>query len=87
LEEDEAFSRLMESEDVDIHRVVPLGDNGVTEVWYKEKRDFAGATNFRVNVAIASLVTSYARLRLYDVLSKIGRNVFYYDTISPPRPL
>ena len=34
------------------------------------------------NVIIASFVTAYARLKLFEVLHKLGSNVLYYDTDS-----
>ena len=34
------------------------------------------------NVVIASFVTAYARLELFEVLFKLGTNVLYYDTDS-----
>jgi hypothetical protein len=34
------------------------------------------------NVVIASFVTAYARLELFEVLQKLGKNVVYYDTDS-----
>ena len=34
------------------------------------------------NVVIASFVTAYARLELFEVLQKLGKNVLYYDTDS-----
>ena len=34
------------------------------------------------NVVIASFVTAYARLELFEVLYKLGSNVLYYDTDS-----
>jgi hypothetical protein len=34
------------------------------------------------NVIIASFVTAYARLELFEVLQRLGKNVMYYDTDS-----
>ncbi len=34
------------------------------------------------NVIIASFVTAYARLELFEVINKLGKNVLYYDTDS-----
>ena len=34
------------------------------------------------NLIIASFVTAYARLELYDVLDRVGKDVLYYDTDS-----
>ena len=33
-------------------------------------------------MVIASFVTAYARLELFEVLQKLGKNVLYYDTDS-----
>jgi hypothetical protein len=34
------------------------------------------------NVVIASFVTAYARLELYEVINKLGKSVLYFDTDS-----
>ncbi len=34
------------------------------------------------NVCVASFVTSYGRLRLYDEIDKLGKRVLYFDTDS-----
>lgn len=34
------------------------------------------------NVVVASFVTAYARLELFDVINKLGENVLYFDTDS-----
>jgi hypothetical protein len=34
------------------------------------------------NVIIASFVTAYARLELFEVLNKLGESVLYFDTDS-----
>ena len=61
----------------DIHRV----NDGLIEVVYKTPHELADPHPF-VNHAVASFVTSYARLKLYSFLEPLGRNVLYADTDS-----
>jgi hypothetical protein len=61
----------------DIHRV----NDDLIEVVYKTPHELSDPHPF-VNHAVASFVTSYARLRLYSFLEPIGRNVLYADTDS-----
>jgi hypothetical protein len=51
------------------------------EVNYKEKSNHI-ADQRNSNIAIAIFTTSHARLRLYQALEKLDRQVLYYDTDS-----
>lgn len=57
------------------------GNPDVVELLYCEK-DFTATEPRNTNVYVACFTTCHARLRLYDVLSKLGRRVLYYDTDS-----
>ena len=48
---------------------------------YKEKGDFIRPNN-KINVVIAAYTTAQARLKLYDVLDKLGSRALYCDTDS-----
>ena len=47
-----------------------------------EKQDFFVENNLNVNCVLASYVTSYGRLMLYDLISLLGDDCLYYDTDS-----
>ena len=57
-----------------------LNDDCV-EMTYKMKDKFE-KNNFNTNVYIAAFTTSSARIRLYEMLDKLGDKVLYYDTDS-----
>jgi hypothetical protein len=38
--------------------------------------------DFNTNIIIAAFTTANARLRLYEMLDKLGKSVAYYDTDS-----
>ena len=48
---------------------------------YETKNEFL-KINYNTNIYIACFTSSYARLRLYDMLEKLDRNVCYCDTDS-----
>lgn len=59
--------------------VIGTGAGARMEVKYTMKDEFfQPLTN--VNVAIAAIVTSHARLRLYTLLEKLQDRVLYFDT-------
>jgi len=56
-------------------------NNGCMELLYREKENTASEPP-NTNVYIACFTTCHARLKLYDLLSKLGEHVLYYDTDS-----
>jgi len=48
---------------------------------YEIKNEFV-RQNYNTNIYIACFTTSWARLRLYDMIDRLGRNVCYMDTDS-----
>jgi hypothetical protein len=48
---------------------------------YKEKRDFL-RKSYRTNLYVAEFTTSWARLRLYAMLERVGDSLVYCDTDS-----
>jgi len=56
-------------------------NENVVQVTYKYK-DLYVQDPFSTNIHIAAFTTSNARLRLYDMLDKLGQSVAYYDTDS-----
>ena len=59
--------------------IIGTGEGERMEVKYTMKDEFyQPLTN--VNVAIAAMVTSHARLRLYSYLEKLQERVIYFDT-------
>ena len=47
-----------------------------------EYRDEFTPENMQSNIILATFTTTHARLRLFDVLHKLGESVLYFDTDS-----
>lgn len=58
-----------------------MASNEVAAVQWTYKQEFAKHED-GTNVFLAAFTTSYARLKLYGELSKLGRDVLYFDTDS-----
>jgi hypothetical protein len=65
---------------LEISNTIFINDNMV-QVTYKYKNQYVQDT-FSTNVYVAAFATSNARLRLYDMLDKLGQSVAYYYTDS-----
>ena len=76
----EAFLKLLCDDTLEVESVVELTDD-VLIVTYKKKDAFIESSN-ATNVVIAAFTTAQARLKLYDLLSKLGDRVCYFDTDS-----
>lgn len=46
------------------------------------RRDEFEKVSSKANVVIAAFTTAQARMKLYDVLDRLGERVLYYDTDS-----
>jgi hypothetical protein len=57
-----------------------LADNTLAYVTYNEKENFV-KMNYSTNVFIACYTTAQARLRLFDMMHRLGDAVCYCDTI------
>ena len=62
---------------VDYH----IMNDDVIQVEYKNTEDFE-CQSFNTNVTIAAFCTSWARLKLWSVMQKLGKRVLYHDTDS-----
>ena len=60
---------------------IQLINEEVIELHYKQGDNFI-EPDIRTNVVIAAFTTASARLKLYDILDKLGNRVLYYDTDS-----
>ena len=56
----------------------------VLEVKYRTRKDFRSVTaaNRFTNIPVAAFTTSWGRIKLYEGLRTLGRQVLYYDTDS-----
>ena len=63
-----------------VESMVELSDEALL-LTYKYKEDFVEGSG-STNVVIAAFTTAQARLKLYDLLSKLGDRVCYFDTDS-----
>jgi hypothetical protein len=75
------FYELLFDERYDIHQEYFEEDSNILQVIFSEKEEFH-LGNDKTNVIVASFVTAYARLRLFDELDKLGERVLYFDTDS-----
>ena len=62
---------------VDFH----IMNEDVMQVEYKNSEDFE-CQSLNTNVTIAAFCTSWARLKLWSVMNKLGDRVLYHDTDS-----
>lgn len=65
---------------LDLSNCIFLNENMV-QVTYKHK-DVYVVDSTSTNIFIATFTTSNARLRLYDMLDRLGEDIVYYDTDS-----
>ena len=72
--------QLLLDDRLEINNTVFINEN-IVQVTYQYKDQYF-IDNFSTNVYIAAFTTSNARLRLYDMLDKLGQFVTYYDTDS-----
>ena len=56
-------------------------NDDIIQVEYKHSEDFQ-PQSFNTNVVIAAFCTSWARLKLWSVMQKLGDRVLYHDTDS-----
>ena len=72
--------KILLNDKIEISNTIFINENMV-QVTYKYKEQYV-IDSFSTNVYIAAFTTSNARLRLYDMLDKLGKSVAYYDTDS-----
>ena len=78
-EHKELFNYL-QSDEYEVSDAYMVNDETV-EVQYKEKEGFI-EQNDKTNIVIAAFTTTYARLKLYELLDQLQERVLYYDTDS-----
>ena len=64
-----------------INNIIPCQNFQSLQVYYSETEEYH-IGGLKTNVAIASFVTSYGRLRLYEQIRALGERVIYFDTDS-----
>ena len=74
------FFELLYTTEFEVCDVRMVNEN-MLEVQYRNTEEFAGQNN-KVNVVIAAFTTTYARLKLYDLLDLLQERALYYDTDS-----
>src|SRR5208337_1428507 len=73
------FYKLILNSEIENINLSFLKNDDLLYVTYDEKDQFV-KQNFNTSVYIACFTTAHARLRLYEMLDRIDRNVCYYDT-------
>ncbi|GFT56857.1 DNA_pol_B_2 domain-containing protein [Trichonephila clavipes] len=76
----EDFYRIVLNDAIKDLNMIFLNDDCV-EMQYKMKDEYA-KDNFNTNVYVAAFTTSSARIRLYEIMDKLGDKVLYSDTDS-----
>ena len=72
--------KLLQSDAVTVDNIRLINEE-IVEVTYKEDGAFA-RVNPNTNVVVAAFTTCHARLKLYEVLEKLGDRAMYQDTDS-----
>ena len=72
--------KLLQSDTVTVDNIRLINEE-IVEVTYKEDGAFA-KVNPNTNVVVAAFTTCHARLRLYEVLERLGDRAMYQDTDS-----
>ena len=72
--------KLLQSDTVTVDNIRLINEE-IVEVTYKEDGAFA-RVNPNTNVVVAAFTTCHARLKLYEVLEKLGDRAMYQDTDS-----
>ena len=75
------FNQMLCDDHYIIHEAIPTQNDEVMQVYFSiNDQMHVGGQN--TNVCLASFVTSYGRLRLYNEIDKLGDRVLYFDTDS-----
>jgi hypothetical protein len=75
------FIQLLRSDKYKLQGPAQIITDDLLLVSYKEKREFL-RKSYRTNLYVAEFTTSCARLRLYDMLERVGDSLVYCDTDS-----
>ena len=70
--------KLLQNDRVTVDNIRLINEE-VIEVTYKDDEHFA-QVNPKTNVVIAAFTTCHARLKLYEVLERLGDRAMYEDT-------
>ena len=76
----EKFFALLSDNTLQVDDAYLISDH-ILKVKYNSKEDYKEESNSS-NVVIAAFVTSYARLRLFNLINKLNNKCLYYDTDS-----
>ena len=75
------FYKLILNDKIENIAISFLKNDNILYITYDEKNEFI-KQNYNTSIYIACFTSAHARLRLYDMLDKIGEKVCYYDTDS-----
>lgn len=74
------YVRMMSDSTVTVHDVFHVSDECVALQWSRSSEYDEGLPH--TNVVLAAYTTAHARLRLYDILERLGERAMYFDTDS-----
>jgi hypothetical protein len=78
--EPEKFFNMLSDDSLEIDDAYLISEH-VIQVKYSKKAEFREESN-NSNVVIAAFVTAYARLKLFELINKLGKRCLYFDTDS-----
>ncbi|GAB0086737.1 Beta-mannosidase [Sergentomyia squamirostris] len=74
------LNEIVSSEDISIMDLYPAGEKQIFVSW--KHIDVANPVQKNTNMGVGICTTTNARIKLYSILSKLGRNILYCDTDS-----
>ena len=75
------FFKIISDQQYEINKL-DFTHEDLVQIYYKYNTEIYSSNNNNQNVVVASFVTAQARIKLFNELLKINRNVLYYDTDS-----
>ncbi|XP_037906182.1 uncharacterized protein LOC119648487 [Hermetia illucens] len=76
----EDFSNFLQSPGIEICSLIPINEETIWVTWRYLEENLNMLPH--VNIPIAAYTTAFARMKLYDALKKVGKNILYCDTDS-----
>ena len=80
MDSEEEFYELLKCPGTEVSNLIFPKDDVVWVSWKYSEDNVAAGKN--VNAGVAAYVTTEARFKLYDYMSKLGQSVLYCDTDS-----
>jgi hypothetical protein len=76
------IGKFISNQKINVQDSIELANNVELISFSKEKQDEEISTFENINVAIASSITSYARIKMAEIKTNYSNNIYYTDTDS-----